>query len=143
MNVFRAIATTTVAAGLLLGPALTANAAPASETGSATARGTTCSISAGAPYLQAGLIKGDGRIDCTSNVYGMQLKVSLQQRVGTRWINVGVPAQGTRYGVISVWGTAYTGFSHGVFRTKSTGLVQFYGDPSWYPISKVSGPRSA
>lgn len=141
MKVLRSLTTAVAAGGLVLGASTAASAAPAgASTGAAP---VTCTIKAGAPYLSGGLIKGDGRIDCTSAVAALQMKVTVQKKMGTRWVNVGTPAQGARYDVIAVWGTAYVGFSHGVYRTKSTGKVLFYGSSVWRPISAVSGPRSA
>ncbi|MFN8098146.1 MAG: hypothetical protein U0Q21_07665 [Dermatophilaceae bacterium] len=122
-----------------------ATGAQAAEDSGATARAaapTTCTIHAYPPYLSGGLIKGDGDLTCTANVYGLQARFILQEKFGLRWVDVGVPARGTRYNVIKIWGTAYVGYSHGIFRTKSTGKVQFYGDPTWYPVKAVSAPRS-
>lgn len=141
MKVLRPLTTAVAAGGLLLGGATAASAAPAGVRDAAAP--VTCTIKAAPPYLSGALIKGDGRIDCTADVAALQLKVTVQKRFGTRWVNVGTPAQGTRYDVYAVWGTAYVGFAHGIYRTKSTGKVLFYGSSTWRPISAVSAPRSA
>lgn len=143
MNVLRGLALTTVSGAMLLGPVAGANAAsdPAATTGGKAA--VTCRIQAGAPYLGGGRIKGDGTLTCSSDVAALQMKVTIQKRVGARWVNIGTPAQGTRYNVYQVYGTAWTGYFSGIYRTKSTGKVLFYGSSTWRNVQAVSGPRSA
>lgn len=144
MNLVRTLAATTLAGAVLAGGATSANAATSADTGSTTTRGyAVCTIHANAPYLSGALIKGDGDLTCTENVAGLQLKVVVQKFVAGRWVAVGVPVQGVRYDVIKVWGTAYTSFAHGTYRTKSTGKVLFYGASTWRPVSAVSAPRTA
>jgi len=143
MKVSRSLAITATTAALLLGPAVGANAA--SEHGVATGgkAPVTCTISAQAPYLSGSLIKGYGQTLCGADVAGLQIKVFVQKKMSGRWVNVGVPARGTYYDVYKVWGTGQVSFSHGIFRTKATGKVLFYGESTWRPIQAVSGPRSA
>ncbi len=144
MNLVRTLAATTLASAVLVGGAATsANAATSSDSGTAARGYTVCTAHAGAPYLSGALIDGDGDITCTENVAGLQLKVVVQKLVAGRWVAVGVPVQGVRYDVIKVWGTAYTSFAHGTYRTKSTGKVLFYGASTWRPVSAVSAPVGA
>ncbi len=142
MSITRRVGIVAATGALMIASATGAQAAQDGATARAAKAPTTCTIHAYPPYLNGGLIKGDGDLTCTANVYALQARFTLQQKFGTRWVDVGVPVKGTRYNVIKVWGTAYVGFSHGVFRTKSTGKVQFYGDPTWHPVKAVSAPRS-
>ena len=143
MKILRTLATTSAASLVFLGAGTPAQPAPAAGPDPAPAQLTTCKIRALAPSLGGGRIKGDGDLTCTATVAALQMKVTIQRKYGTRWVNVGVPAQGTRYNVYRVYGTANTSYAPGIYRTKSTGKVLFYGTSTWRPVSAVSAPRVA
>ena len=120
-------AATTLAGAVLAGgpPALTPPRRRTRDRRISPAGYAVCTIHANAPLSLRALIKGDG-ISLHRERRRPATQVVVQKFVAGRWVAVGVPVQGVRYDVIKVWGTAYTSFAHGTYRTKSTGKV-----PSW------------
>lgn len=142
MGVMRKASVLAASGAVLIAGATGASAAQDGASARAAKAPTTCTIHAYPPYLSGGWIKGDGDLTCTATVYGLQGRWTVQRKYGARWVDVGTPAKGTRYNVIKIWGTAYVGWAHGIYRTKGTGKIQFYGDPTWYPVKAVSPARS-